>query len=167
VLRGKYDESLSREKRVQRAICARETMKKRLGETDATVAGIRPTCPIAMEIWAWAQSELYLPCIPELTLRKLMELFYPCCLSNVKQEQIVLANVVSAKWSASHVKCRHNRASSSDPFCGAAYISQRGRKPRTTNLKSLSKMYSYKILLFSQATQIFSVALVSWDVPKF
>jgi len=28
----------------------------------------------------------------------LMELFYPCCLLNVKQEQMILANVIRAKW---------------------------------------------------------------------
>jgi len=46
------------------------------------------------------QSELYILAAFHLTLATLMELFYPCYLTNVKQGQMMLVSVASIKWNA-------------------------------------------------------------------
>ena len=108
MLRGKYGESLPREKRVRRAIRARGNYEKAFRRNRRNSGrGIRPTCPIAMEIWSVGAIKALSAVRFQLTLRKLVEWFYPRCLSSLKQGQIILSSAVSAKWSACTIECRH------------------------------------------------------------
>jgi len=40
-----------------------------------------------------------------LTLDTLLKSFHPCCLSNVKQGQMMSANAASVKWNVPHIFC--------------------------------------------------------------